>query len=83
MDDLIDTGLVPDIYVDDVGAVENLGDCFRTVYFTWARAPGGAIFCKIVVAKLIRPKRALHFGKLQAMLTGQPKPEFEGVVIQH
>lgn len=53
---------IPDIYADGMGAIHNLGDSnFRTVFFTWVRAPSG-LYERVVVAKIVRPKSSLRAG---------------------
>ena len=72
MEELIDTGMVQDIYVDDIAVVEKFGDCFRAIYFTWMRPPGYSTMQKVVTAKLIRQTRIVRpGGTLQRMLAMQ------------
>ena len=56
---LVETMPVNDIYCDGIGAVENLGDCFRTIYFTYSRPLDGGRIERVVVARLVRPKAAI------------------------
>jgi hypothetical protein len=47
-----------DIYADGIGAVENLGENFRTVLFTFQRSAGG-ILKRVPVVCVVRPKSSL------------------------
>jgi hypothetical protein len=50
--------LPQDVYADGIGAVENLGENFRTVLFTFQRSDGG-ILKRVPVLCLVRPKSSL------------------------
>lgn len=53
---------VSDVYADGIGAIEDLGDCFRTIYFTYSRPLEGGAIERVVVAKLVRPKKSILRG---------------------
>jgi hypothetical protein len=61
---------VPDVYADGIDHVENLGNCFRTVYYVWARDGQE----KLIVAKLVRPITSIITpgGALNRLLDAEP-----------
>lgn len=59
---LVEAMTIPDIYSDGIGAIENLGDCFRTIFFTFSRPFDGGAVERIVVARLVRPKKSILRG---------------------
>lgn len=65
---VIDTGAAPEVYVDGIGSVDDLGDTFRTIYFTFARIPGSTIFQRMAVVKIVRPKSAFAPGTIASLL---------------
>lgn len=71
--ELLEPVSILDIYADGVSHVENLGGCFRTVYFTWSR-PLGEPACRIVCARIVRPNTSLlnQTGAMAKMLASQP-----------
>lgn len=64
---LVETSIVTDIYADGIGDIENLGDCFRTIYFTFSRPLEGGAVERVVVAKLVRPKKSILRGSQGAI----------------
>ena len=50
--------LPSDTYADGIGSVENLGENFRTVLFTFQRSDGG-ILRRVPVLCVVRPKSSL------------------------
>lgn len=59
-ENLIEQYFVQDIYCDGIGDIENLGNgMFRTIYFTYTRAPGSSVMERVVCAKIIRPTASL------------------------
>lgn len=73
---LIDTGLVPDTYVDGIADVENLGTVFRTIYFVYTNSPVGKVD-RLVVSKIVRPVEMVHslsgIGGLAGLLANRPR----------
>lgn len=69
MTGMIDTGTAPEFYVDGIGSVDDLGDNCRTIYFTFARAPGSQVYLRMAAVKLVRPKSTLVAGAIITMLT--------------
>lgn len=57
-DDFIEPVLISDVYADGIAYVENLGNCIRIAYFTWART-GNGFKEKVIVAKIVRPLSSL------------------------
>lgn len=80
MSDLIDTGLAPEFYVDDLGSADDLGTNCRANYFTYSRMPGG-LFERVIVVKIIRPKRSIVRGKLETLLALNPLADIVGGVL--
>ena len=76
MAELLEPVAILDIYADGVAHVENLGGCFRTVYFTWSRPVANDPAFRIVSAKIVRPNMSLlnQNGSLARMLASQPPP---------
>jgi hypothetical protein len=68
--------LPADIYADDIGAVENLGDNFRSVFFAYSRSEGG-ILKKVPVLCLVRPKSGIMGGQVLRWLRQLPDPRKE------
>lgn len=56
---LIEMMPITDIYADGIGEIENLGDCFRMIYFTYSQPFDGGPMERIAVAKLVRPKKTI------------------------
>lgn len=56
---LVEAMPISDIYADGIGDIENLGDCFRTIYFTFSKPLDGGAIERVVVAKLVRPKKSI------------------------
>ena len=56
---LVEVVPINDIYADGIGSVENLGDCFRTIYFTFSWPLDGGAIERVVVAKIVRPKKSI------------------------
>jgi hypothetical protein len=48
---------IADTYADGISHMENLGSCFRIVYFTWVSGPTRAE--QIVVANVVRPMTSI------------------------
>jgi hypothetical protein len=44
---------ISDVYADGIAYVENLGNCIRVAYYTWAWIAGARE--KVIVAKIVRP----------------------------
>jgi hypothetical protein len=67
--------LPSDVYADGIGAVENLGENFRTVLFTFQRSDGG-ILRKVPVLCVVRPKSSLLLkdGPIARQLLAQGDP---------
>jgi hypothetical protein len=65
--------LPADVYVDDIGAVENLGDNFRSVFFVYSRSEGG-ILRRVPVLCLVRPKASVRGGQVLRWLQEQADP---------
>lgn len=62
---------VPDIYSDGIAHVDNLGNCFRTTYYTWSRAGGQGE--RVAVAKIVRPiSSVLRGSQLLKMIQQEP-----------
>lgn len=59
---MVETMSVADIYADGIGEIENLGDCFRMIFFTYSRPLEGGAIERVVVAKLVRPKKSILRG---------------------
>lgn len=59
---LVEMMPISDIYADGIGEIENLGDCFRAIYFTFSRPPDGGAIERVMVAKLVRPKKSILRG---------------------
>lgn len=55
---LIEPYEVQDTYVDGIGDLENLGGCFRTVYFKYHQIEPGR-WERVVAVKVVRPIRSL------------------------
>jgi hypothetical protein len=51
--------LPADIYADGIGAVDNLGENFRSILFVFSRGHGG-ILTRVPVLCLVRPKSVLR-----------------------
>lgn len=56
---LVEITPVADVYVDGIGNMENLGDTFRTIYFTFARPYVCGPLERVITVRLIRPRRSL------------------------
>jgi hypothetical protein len=69
--DLVELTAVTDVYVDNVGAVEVIGDgqIVRVIYFTWQGTGAGRQ--AIVVAKIVMPVTAVNRGTITRMLAEQ------------
>jgi hypothetical protein len=60
---------VPDIYADGIDHIENLGNCFRMVFFTNARGSDE----RLVVAKIVRPITSLLTStEIQKLIDKEP-----------
>ena len=71
--DLVEWGIVPDIYADGLASVEPLsGDNVRAVYFVYQRAECGALI-RVVCARIIRPRTSLITGEIQSLLRAWPE----------
>ncbi len=69
---LVDTGLVPDVYADCLADVEPVGGMnFRTIYCVYVRSPSGLLE-KMVVAKVVRPVDSI-IGGISSMLASKPR----------
>jgi len=73
--------LPADIYADGIGAVDNLGHNFRSVFFVWTRQ--GGILRKIPVLCLIRPKESLTDGGVRRELSTQASPWAPAGMVLH
>jgi hypothetical protein len=59
---LVELMPITDIYADGIGEIENLGDCFRMIFFTYSRPLEGGATERVVVAKVVRPKKSILRG---------------------
>ena len=60
---------VPDVYADGIDHIENLGNCFRMVFFTNARSGGE----RVVVGKIVRPMTSLLTSvQIQQLIDKEP-----------
>lgn len=64
-----------DTYVDDIGAVENLGDNFRSTFFIYSTE--GGILRRIPKLCLVRPKSSMMGGAVMRWLRQLPDPRRE------
>lgn len=56
---LLEPYVVPEVYVDGIADIQDLGSCFRTIYYTWVRLEDGRMH-RAVAAKVVRPKEAVE-----------------------
>jgi hypothetical protein len=68
--------LPKDVYADDIGAVENLGENFRSVFFVYSRSDGG-VLRRVPVLCLVRPKSSMLGGQVSRWLLEQSDPRKE------
>lgn len=73
--------LPADIYADGIGAVENLGHNFRSVFFVWRRQSG--VLIMVPVLCLIRPRESLTDGGVRRRLLTQGTPGKEKSSVLH
>lgn len=59
---LVEVMPISDIYADGIGQIENLGDCFRMIFYTYSKPLEGGAQERVVVAKIIRPKKSILRG---------------------
>lgn len=70
--DLIEPYAVQEVYVDGIADIQDLGSCFRAVYYTLVRMDGGEMR-RVVAAKIVRPKTSL----------GQDQPQWRNFFSNH
>lgn len=73
-DDLVEWGVVPDVYADGLATAEPLtGDNIRATYFVYQRATPSAALVRVVCARIIRPRSSLiGHGTITNMLKEWP-----------
>lgn len=67
--------LPADVYADGIGAVENLGDNFRTIFFVFAHGDGG-LWRRLPILCVVRPKSSIlkKDGIIHRLLMGEGDP---------
>lgn len=67
--------LPADVYADAIGAVENLGENFRTIFYVFAHVDGG-VWRRVPVLCVVRPKSSIlrKDGVISRMLCGDSDP---------
>lgn len=72
---MVEVEMVPDLYVDGIGAIDNLGPNFRTIYYRLAQPLEGGPLERVVTLRLVRPVNSLLKGSSVAAWLRTNAPE--------
>lgn len=69
---LVEPIAVPEIYIDGIARIEELGANVKLTFFTFQRPVDGSCGAleRVIVARFVMPREAMAFAAMQALAVG-------------